>query len=149
MILYNKKCTIINLEVVVQFYCFLRLDDSLCFITCQVRKHLSLLCLFHAGFWKTSGCVIYCQTLQHEQKQSGQPVLQCGSGRLHLHSFKTLPEFKAHRLWSSGNSLVRYFLSNNSILCFYHWFLCSISCVSISFSSWLVSNCLVIYCYGG
>ncbi|KAI4816521.1 hypothetical protein KUCAC02_008845 [Chaenocephalus aceratus] len=52
--------------------------------------------------WKTSGCVIYRPTLQDEQKQSGQPVLQCGSGRLHLHSFKTLPEFKAHRLWSSG-----------------------------------------------
>lgn len=65
-----------------------------------------MLCFIYAGFWKTSGCVIYRPTLQDEQKQSGQPVLQCGSGRLHLHSFKTLPEFKAHRLWSSGNRLV-------------------------------------------
>lgn len=60
----------------------------------------------HTGFWKTSGCVIYRQTLQHEQKQSGQPVLQCGSGRLYLHSSKALPEFEAHWFRSSGNRLV-------------------------------------------
>lgn len=59
-----------------------------------------------AGFWTTSGCIIYCQTLQHEQKQSGQPVLQRGGGGLHLHRLKTLPEFEAHRLRSSGNCLV-------------------------------------------
>lgn len=59
-----------------------------------------------AGFWTTSGCIIYCQALQHEQKQSGQPVLQRGGGGLHLHSLKTLPEFEAHRLRSSGNRLV-------------------------------------------
>lgn len=70
-----------------------------------------------AGFWKTSGCVIYCQTLQHEQKQSGQPVLQCGSGRLHLHSFKTFPEFKAHWLWSSGNCLVSAYVMFYVISC--------------------------------
>lgn len=82
-----------------------------------------------AGFWTTSGCIIYCQTLQHEQKQSGQPVLQRGSGGLHLHSLKTLPEFEAHRLWSSGNCLVCIqiyvlFMQSLSVWCAVIWFTC-------------------------
>lgn len=84
-------------------------------------------CLLHAGFWKTSGCVLYRKTLQHEQKQSRQPVLQCGSRRLHFHSFKTLPELEAHWLWSSGNCLVSkisFFVSPVlNFLCIIWWHL--------------------------
>lgn len=58
------------------------------------------------GIWETSGCVVYCQTLQHEQKQSWQPVLQRGSWWLDLHSPQTLPELETYWLWGSGNSLV-------------------------------------------
>lgn len=83
----------------IDFYCYL------CFWCCSCSLHHGFLCC--AGFWTTSGCIIYCQTLQHEQKQSGQPVLQRGGGGLHLHCLKTLPEFEAHRLRSSGNCLVR------------------------------------------
>lgn len=82
-----------------------------------------------AGFWTTSGCIIYCQTLQHEQKQSGQPVLQRGGGGLHLHRLKTLPEFEAHRLRSSGNCLVCIqiyvpFMPSLSVSCAVIWFTC-------------------------
>lgn len=70
----------------------------------ELLSHISS--FFLTGIRQTRGCVIRCQALHHEQKQSRQPVLQCGSGRLNLHRSQALPEPEADWLWGSGNSLV-------------------------------------------
>lgn len=81
--------------------------------SCLSTKHMlyDVLCSYihiylHAGVWQTSWCFLHCPALQHEQKQSGQPVLQRGSRRFHLHGSQTVPKSKAHWFWGSGNSVV-------------------------------------------